>query len=172
MFNIGDYVIYGTNGVCKVEKIGAINDFGISNDRVYYTLCPRYKKDSKIFTPIDSNKVIMRPVMSKDEAMQLIDEINDIESLWIPDEKRRETEYKEAIKTCSCRELIKIIKTIYLRKESRLAEGKKVTIKDEMYFSMAEDNLYGELAISLKMDKEAVKEFVVTRVDQLKTALE
>ena len=56
-----------------------------------------------------------------------------IDSLWIQDEKRRELEYKEAVKKSDCREFVKIIKAIYLRMQSRMAEGKKVTSGDEKY---------------------------------------
>ena len=99
--------------------------------------------------------------------MKLIDDIKNIDSLWVADEKRRESEYKEAMKRCDCRELVKIIKTIYFRKQSRLKDGKKLTTIDTKYFKLAEENFYGELAISLNMDVKAVKEFVRTRVKKL-----
>lgn len=169
MFGVGDYIVYGSNGVCKVEKIGNIDSPGISKDKIYYTLCPYYIKGSKIFTPADNQKVIMRSVLSKEEAINLIDDIKNIESLWSLDVKNREVEYKAALKKCDCRELIKIIKTIYLHKQSRLADGKKVTAGDEKYFHMAEESLYGELAIPLEMNKDDVKEYVIARVEQLMT---
>lgn len=166
MYEIGDFIIYGNNGVCRVESVGPLNSPDIPKDRVYYTLSPYYMKGSRIFTPADNQKVIMRPVISKDEALELIDNIKDIESLWIPDEKKQENHYKDALRKCDCSELVKIIKTIYLRKQSRLVEGKKITSSDEKYFQMAEDRLYGELAISLDMDIEEVKEYVVARVER------
>jgi len=46
-------------------------------------------------------------------------------------------------------------------------EGKKVTAVDEKYFHLAENSLYGELAIPLEMTKEEVKKYVVERVEQL-----
>lgn len=167
MFEKGDVIIYGNNGVCTVEKIGPLDSKMTSKGRIYYTLQPFYRKESRIFTPADNEKVLMRSVIGKKEAMELIDDINHIESLWIPDEKSREYEYKEAIRKCDCRELVKIIKTIYSRKQSRIAEGKKVTAVDEKYFHMAENSLYGELAIPLGMTKEEVKNYIIERVEQL-----
>lgn len=41
------------------------------------------------------------------------------------DEKKREEAYRNAIHSCDARELVKIIKTIYLRRQSRIEEGKK-----------------------------------------------
>ncbi|PHV69327.1 CarD family transcriptional regulator [Sporanaerobium hydrogeniformans] len=167
MFQAGEYIIYGSSGVCRIEVIGRLDAAGMPNDRDYYTLRPCYMQGSTVFTPIDNQKIIMRPIMSKEEALKLIDEMKEIECLWITDEKRREIEYKEALRKCDGRELVKIIKTIYMRKQSRLAAGKKVTASDEKYFNLAEEQLYGEIAISLAMDKEAVKEFVIRRVKQL-----
>lgn len=167
MFQKGDVIIYGNNGVCTVEKIGPLDSNLSMKGRVYYTLQPFYMKESRIFTPADNEKVLMRSVISKKEALELIDDIRNIDALWISDEKGREYEYKEAIGKCDCRELVKIIKTIYTRKQSRIAEGKKVTAVDEKYFHMAENSLYGELAIPMGMTKEAVKEYVIDRVNEM-----
>ncbi len=107
----------------------------------------------------------MRPVISRQEARKLVKEIPSIELLVITDEKKREERYKETMRTCDCREFVSIIKTIYTRKQERLAEGKKVTASDEKYFNMAEDKLYGELAIALGMEKCKVKEFIKEKVE-------
>lgn len=172
VFNIGELIIYGTTGVCKVTDIGCLKAPGIPKDRIYYTLEPCRSTGSKIFTPVDNEKVIMRNVIDSEEAIALIDEMQDAGNLWVMDEKRREFNYKEAVRKCDCRELVKIIKAIYLRKQSRIAEGKKVTAVDEKYFHIAEDNLYEELAVSLEMDRDEIREFITDRVkkmEELKT---
>ncbi len=167
MFEIGELIIYGGNGVCRVEKIGPIDAGMGPKDRMYYTLNPLKNRESRIFTPVDNEKVIMRPTMTREDALKLIDQIQNVETLWISDERRRESEYKEAIRKCDCREYVKIIKTIYLRKKKRLADGKKVTAVDERYFAIAEENLYGELSVALDMDKVQAKAFVEQRVKEM-----
>ena len=157
MFKVGDLIVYGNTGVCTVEKIGRPDLSGISDDKEYYTLLPYYSRNSRIFTPCDNDKVVMRPIMSKKEAEKLLREIPKIEILVITDEKKREECYKETMKTCDCREFVSILKTIYNRKKTRLAEGKKVTASDERYYNMAEDKLFGELAIALGMEKSQMK---------------
>ena len=71
MFKVGDYIVCGHNGVCKVEKIGTLE--ASSSDRMFYTLTPVDDRNAQIFTPVDNNKMIMRYVMTKDEALDLID---------------------------------------------------------------------------------------------------
>lgn len=165
MFEVGDNIIHGGSGACRVENIGAINT-GVKG-RIYYTLVPYYIKGSSVYTPVDSDKVFMRPVMTKEEVMDLINDIKDIETLWVKDEKKREEIYKNAIRSCDARELVKIIKTIYLRRKIRIAEGKKLTYSDEKYYRIAEDNLYGEVAVALSMTKDEAKEFVENKVDEV-----
>lgn len=166
MFEIGDIIIYGNNGTCSVKAVGKLDTLGANSSKIYYTLEPFYTKGSTIFTPVDNKKVLMRPILKKNEAMKMIDEMKDIEEMWINEEKKRETEYKDAIRKCDCRELVRIIKTIYARKQERIAEGKKITATDEKYFRIAEENLYGELAIPLEMTREEIKEYVVEQVEQ------
>ena len=167
MFEVGDYIVYGINGVCKVEKIGTVNVSGIPKDKMYYTLVPVYSKGSKVFTPMDNRKVVMRSVISKDEALKLIDGIKDMDLLWEANDKRRELMYKETIRKCDCKEWIRIIKTLYIKKQSKIAEGKKMSAGDEKYLHMAEENLFGELAIPLEIEKEKVEAFISERVDLL-----
>lgn len=167
MFEIGEFVVHGSNGVCVVEDIGTLDVPGLPADRMYYTLRPHQGRGGKIFTPVENRKVIMRKIINKEEALKLIDDMVNIDSLWVLDEKKREQAYKEAFQKCDCREMVKIIKTIYTHTEERLAEGKKVSNCDERYFKMAEDRFYGELAIPLEMEADEVKEFVTERVESI-----
>ncbi len=166
MFQIGEFIVYGTTGVCQVIDIGTMDLSGATKDRLYYTLVPVGDKDGKIYTPVDNEKVILRSVLTKEEAELLIRDIKDIDTIWIQDEKRRELSYKEVIRKCDCREWVRIIKTLYLRKQSRIAEGKKVTAVDERYLKIAETSLYGELSVSLGMERDRVVDYITKRVSE------
>ena len=162
MFNVGDYVVYGNTGVCRVEDIGPLS-IG-SSDKNYYTLAPVYGRNSRIYAVVDSDKVVIRPTMTRTESDALIDEMEEIDALLVCDEKKREEIYKETMKSCDCKEWVRIIKLLYVRKMDRLARGKKVTSSDERYLQMAEENLYGELAFSLQIPKEEVEEFITEKI--------
>lgn len=167
MFEKGDYIVHGSNGVCQVEGVTNLDMPGVDKNRLYYVLSPVNSKGSRMYSPIDNSKVVVRKILSKDEAMDLIDDIPNIEQFVIENDKQRETRYKEAIRTCDCRELIRIIKTLYNHRQERFAEGKKSTTIDEKYFHMAEDNLYSELAISMGREKSGIEEFIAERMAQL-----
>ena len=164
MFEVGDFVVYGSDGVYQVEKVGPLNMIGVDKNKLYYTLTSPYMKGSRIFSAVDNQTVVMRAVMKKDEALELIDSMKEMELLEIQDDKKRNDVFKEALRTYDCKELVKIIKTLYVRQEQKQAEGKKNTAGDEKFFHIAEERLYGELAIALDMDKKNVKDYVEARV--------
>ena len=161
--------MYGNTGVCKIEDIGPLS-IG-SSDKEYYTLVPVYGRNSKLYTAVDSDKVVIRPIMTKQESDALINEMEEIDALRIGDEKRLEEIYKETMRTCDCKEWVRIIKTLYSRKMDRLSRGKKVTRSDERYLQMAEENLFGELAFSLQMPKEKVGEFIGEKIGKKLTMM-
>ena len=165
MYSVGDFIIYGSNGVCKITDIGPMKMAGAVKDKLYYTMVPCYIRDSEIFTPVDNDRVVMRKVMSREEAEEFIGSIDDIENLEIIEEKRRELEYKQAVLTCNPRILVELIKTINARVQERTAEGKKVTASDSKYFHLAEESLCGELAISLDMNKDEVKDYLKDKIE-------
>ena len=166
MFEIGDYIIYGNNGVCKVIEIGPIQISENSTDKLYYTLEPVYERGSKVYTPVGNKKVLMRAVISKDEALELIDNIPTIEvDKDLPD-KQREKEIKESLRSIDCEEWIKVLKVLHHRKKERHANDKKMTSSDEKFMQEAEDCLYGELSISLDLEKEEIEGFVMNRLEE------
>lgn len=166
MFAIGEYIVYGSTGVCKVIETKKMTTPGTKDDRLYYTLEPVYDKGCRLFIPVDNQKVKMRPILTKQEADELIGRIKEIDILMVTDEKNREEIYKEAIRTCSCEEWIRIIKTLYLRKKARLEAGKKVTSSDAKYMHLAEESLYGELSVVLGVPKNEMEEFIFKQVEK------
>lgn len=166
MYKIGDFVVYGRTGICEVADITTMKMAGVPKDKLYYILTPCKDKAGKIFTPVDNEKVVIRAVISKEEAVGLLDRIPSIEELWIPNEKLRETMYKESIRKCDCEELIKIIKTLYIRRQDRIAKGKKITTTDDRYLKMAEGSLYSELSIALGIPENEMESYIHTYIKE------
>lgn len=164
MFEKGSYVIYGGTGVCEVVDVTTMDIDGIPKDRLYYVLKPNEQKSGKIYTPVENQKAVLRRIISREEADALIDDIPNIEDVWVPNERQREERYKECIHSCQCRELVKIIKTLYMQRKRRSAQGKKATATDEKYMKIAEENLYSELAVSLGIPKSEMLQYINERI--------
>lgn len=163
MFKIDDYVVYGGNGVCKVTNVGTLENSRSDSDREYYTLEPVYES-GKIFTPVDNQKVVMRKIISKEEADELINSIPSIEVDWIDDMKDRESRFKDIIHNYDCKGFVKIIKTIIERKKQCVTSGKKLSSNDKNYLKRAQEYLCGELAIALNIPKDTVDGYIVNRL--------
>lgn len=167
MFEKGDFIVYGHTGICQVMDVTTVEMDGISKDRLYYILKPEGEAGGKIFTPVDNTRLVLRRMLTKGEAEDLIQIIPDIEPIEAGDDKRREEQYKECIKSCDCRNLVRIIKTIYLRKKNRMAQGKKVTATDERYLKMAEESLYSELSALLGVPKGCMEAYIAAQMRKM-----
>ncbi|MCM1087753.1 MAG: CarD family transcriptional regulator [Muribaculaceae bacterium] len=164
MFEVGEFIMCGGHGVCRVTAITGNPIDKLDKEKKYYILEPVFEKGSTIYTPVDNEKIIMRKIMNEKDAKKLIGEIPDIETVWIKEEKTREQMYKEAIKTYDSQSLVQIIKTLYLRKQDRMQKGKKVLSSDEHYLKKAEELLYSEMSLALSIPKESVEEYIFNRI--------
>lgn len=167
-FSVNDVIVYGRHGVCRVVEIGTISMSMADRHKLYYTLRPVYGHDALIYVPVDRADDMMRMVISREEALMLIQDIPAMESIWIANEKERELAYKEILRSCDCRELVRMIKSLHQRKRTRVEQGKKMTAVDERYFRQAEEQLYEELAYALELDKEKVLPFIQDSLVQKK----
>ncbi|MCI9615410.1 MAG: hypothetical protein HFG93_09695 [Dorea sp.] len=160
MFKIGDYVAHYKEGVCEVTSIGKLDISCSDKKKEYYTLKPLYDAGGILYTPVENEKRQIREVITSEEAQALIEDMLNIETIGVTDEKRREISYKEALLRNQCRDWVAIIKTSYTRKMKRIASGKKVINVDDKYLNIAEKFLYGELAVALDMPKDEVKGYI------------
>ena len=165
MFEIGEYVVCGNNGVCRVEGTGNLNISGVDKHREYYILKPVYGAGSTVYVPVDSDKISIRRVMSREEANRLMESLDRMEMIEVEDEKAIEREYRATIQTNDCQEWVRLLKTIHYRKKKRNAKGSKITETDSKYNKLAGDKLYGELALVLGMEREDVEKYVMKHME-------
>ena len=164
MFEIGEYIVYGSKGVCQIEDISHVDIPGASKDRLYYVLRQHEGGSGKIYVPTDNDKIVMRKVITREAAEDLIRRMPEIEQMWVDNDKQREAMYKETMRTCDYNEWVSMIKTLYFRKRERTAQGKKVTALDEKYLKAAENELYSELGLILGMPKTEVVAYIKDKI--------
>ena len=158
MFSVGDYVVHRNSGICKVKAIAPLPMEGGMEDTEYYFLIPVHGKGSEIFSPANDRNDNLRKVLSEKEAQELLHNIPELTDEPIESDKQREARYRDAIRSCDCRELVKILKTLYARRQKRFSEGKKSTASEERYFKQAEENLCNELAFVLGKEREQMRQ--------------
>lgn len=153
MFSENDYVIYYRD-ICLIKKI----------EDNYYYLSPILDSSLIIKIPLNKNNVLKK-ILSKKEALSLIEKIPSINI--ISDTKNMELSYKMLLKTENREDLIRIIKTTYLRNQKRVNTHKKTSDRDLEYFYLAEKYLYSELSIVLGLSYDDTKKFVIDEVSKL-----
>ena len=72
MFNVGEFVVYKRD-VCEIMQIKEINN------NLYYVLKPIEDKSLKLSIPIDNQFGYLRSIITKEEALELINNIINVE---------------------------------------------------------------------------------------------
>ena len=167
MYQIGDLIVYGGEGVCRVEEIGVPPIRGVNKERQYYTLSPLYRS-GKVFAPVDSN-VFMRPVISHDEAVALISGIPNLEaSVYENSNLRFLNEYYQSnLQNYTCEGLLQLIHNTRAKREVMRSRGKKLGLVDERYMKRAVDMLHGELAVALGIERSAVSQYISDTLEKM-----
>ena len=119
MLRPGDLIIYGRTGVCRVEKIEE------RDDRQYYCLQALYQP-CIIHAPVNG-KVLMRPVLSREEAERLVDSIPTVIANRVEYHVLRElcNHYLDAVNTCDAAELLVMTMSIYAKKQLAIKKQEK-----------------------------------------------
>lgn len=160
MFTQGEHIVYGLNGICRVEHVGN-SPYDAADSRTYYLLVPLSgAATSSILTPVDNERVPMRRLMTRTEMDALIGDIPTIEPLTVPIEKKRREVYHAAVRSLDPRSYVQVIKTVRLRRAELTAAHKHFPVTDLEYGQLARHLLYSECAQVLGVDEQAAEAYV------------
>lgn len=167
-FSIGDKIIYGVHGVCVIDDIKKL-DFSKSPE-LFYVLKPASDQRSSVFVPVGNAELgsKMKKILSSEEISELIGLMPNEDELWIENDVQRKASYAEIIKNNDRRSMIRIIKTLYLRREKLKLEKKKMRSFDEKFLQEAENILYDEFSYVLNIKKDEVVPFICNKIEMSK----
>ena len=160
MYSIGDVVMYGTFGICKIASIEKRDFMGVEND--YYILHHVYNEKNTFYVPVNNEQAVSRlhKVCSKADVDELIGHMNAEAPIWIDNEIKRKEEYSRIIKDGDKKEIIRLIKALYLHRKELYSEKKKLRSSDENYLALAENMLFEEFAYALDIDRSEVVDYI------------
>ncbi|WP_343208596.1 CarD family transcriptional regulator [Anaerolentibacter hominis] len=156
MYKINDVVVYENNGVYRIRDIGT-PDFLNTTDQ-YYILQAVCNKEGTLYVKTGSNKLLMRAVIIRETAQQLLDKLPDLEPLYEENGRLRETQYHEIIKSCKCENCLRMLKGILREEKRRAALGKRLNISDERNLKTVLELLSAELSVALHEPIDEVKD--------------
>ncbi|MBO5683030.1 MAG: CarD family transcriptional regulator [Clostridia bacterium] len=164
MFEIGSYVSYRADGVCKIVDIRRESFGAPSEGALYYVLHPKNDERSEFFLPVENErtKEVMRPLLSGDEIASLVKEISGREFLWIDNAKSRGNYLKRVLSEGDRAELIYILMLLFFH-----AEGKKTCATDELAKRRASQMLFEEFSMSIDISSaDAIPELIKSFLDK------
>lgn len=157
MFEVHDYVRYGSFGlfqivavIQKTLKNGTVKDC--------YVLHGVQQIKTRIETPVDNPG--LRKALSIQDIDSLITKMPDIETNRITDKKRREEEFRNALRCGDCVALIRVMKTIYAVREERSRNGKHLSYTDHSIFEQAQQQLLEEIAFGAHVSVEEADQYI------------
>lgn len=156
MYQIGDYVVYGSTGVCQIRDITTEKPLG-GAPLDYYVMSPIFTKSTIVKTPVNIVKVKIRPTITSDEAKELLKSASEIEPYWDDNYRTRNETFRQAAHSCDCGQWLWLVKSIKIKAEQLAKVNKKIRQTDELFLGTAEKLLCGELAVVLQKEYDEIK---------------
>lgn len=157
--NIGETVIYSTNGLCKVNDIVTRTVLGKS--RKYYVLSPVFRERSTCYVPVDydSERIRIEKKLSKKQAEEMLVFIADSSpAKWIAQVNDRKLQYSAIVRDGNRKEIIQLIKTLYIYRQNLWEQNKRLNTSDESILNSCREQIFGELAYVLDKPMEEIEE--------------
>ncbi len=160
MFKIGDTIVYGSQGICKIDCIETKQIGRQSAD--YYVLKPIFNQNTAVFVPVDNKKLTakMRSVLTKVEIKKMAETASNIAVIKALDETQKREQYKAILSSGDREKLIALIKTICAERDDRRQNNKKLNISDEQTLHKAELLLYNEIAFVYGVEPDEAKNII------------
>lgn len=160
MYRIGQRVIYGIHGVCRVADT---EERTVDRKRLtYLVLEPEGQSGAKYLVPTHNEAAMskVRPVLSAPELEALLSSADVRRDAWIPDENQRKQTYRELIVSGDRAALMAMVRTLWSHKAAQTAAGKKCHLCDEGFLRDAEKLLCGEISLVMDVSAEEAKAYL------------
>lgn len=162
MYQIGDQVVYGFHGVCRImgEEVQSIDGKRV----VYLALEPIGQEGARYLVPTHNAAAMgkLRRMLRREELEALLHADGLHEAKWIPDENLRKNTYRELIGRGNVEQLITMMAALYRHKKQQQSNGRKVHLCDDNFLRDAEKLLIGEAAVVLGLSQEEARNYLRT----------
>ena len=164
MYQIGDRVVYGIHGVCRVmEKEERVVD---RKTVKYLILEPMDQPGSRYMIPIHNALAMskVKPMLTNEELTSLLESQEVSEDSWIRDENQRKQAYRELISCGDRVRLMQMVRTLYKHRSEQLTAKRKVHICDDNFLRDAEKLLSSEIAVVTGVGVEEARQFLRSKL--------
>lgn len=164
MFEIGNLVMYGIHGVCKIvdKELRTVD----RKKMEYLVLEPVNQNSSRFYVPSGNPNAMakLRRLMTRQELETLLVSGDIRQSCWIEDENLRKQHYRDLVSTGDRVALLRMLYTLYRHRESQLSSGRKFHLCDENFLRDAQRLIETEFAAVLQIPTTEVHAYVMEKL--------
>ena len=155
-FELGDIVLYGLNGVCRIKEIQE------REQGPYYILSPVHKPRTTLMVPMNNETLVgrMRYVPAAEEVEKSIEKAMADKPEWINDAPTRKEHAKDVLTNGSAYDLLMLCRSFYQHKEYVLSCGKKSTSSDASILRSVQERIRDEFSIVFGIEPSEVDDFL------------
>ncbi len=166
MFQVGDQVIYGIHGICRIAQI---EERTVDRKkRQYFALEPREQAGARFLVPTDNEVALgkLKKILSREALDDLLHSPDVREDAWIPDENQRKQCYRDLIGSGDRVMLLRMVRTLHSHRQKQIAAGRKFHLCDENFLRDAQRLLDTEFSVVLGMEPRQVSEYVLSVLNE------
>ena len=156
IYEIGDKVIHCRNGV---STIVGTTEMG---ERQYFVIHALRGDNENIYVPFIGSENIVRPVMTVEQADELLHSLASIEKEFNPNTKQRRDAFKRRLGSGNVLDIAYLYRQKWLYE--RYPENVKLGPSDIDMLEYASNILLDELSLTYNVDRDKVEELVVPKI--------
>ncbi len=166
MFALGEQVVYGIHGVCRITDT---EERLVDRKKVQYlVLEPADSPGTRFLVPSQNPAAMakLRPVLTRQELENLLASGEIRKDVWLTDENARKQRYRELITAADRTALLQMVFSLHAHKAAAQAAGRKFHLCDENFLRDAQRLLSAEFSLVLGIAPDAVGEYVLKAAEQ------
>lgn len=166
MFQVGDQVIYGVHGVCRIADL---ETKAVGREKKqYYVLEPVEQPGAVYYVPTQNQAAVskMRHILSLDQFHEMLQSEVARQEVWIEDENQRKQRYRELIASGDQGAMLSMVRSLYTHKQTQQAAGRKFHVSDENFLRDAEKLLSAEFSLVLGISPAEVAGYMKEQLEK------
>lgn len=166
-YAVGDHVTYANYGVCTVSGTEQRPDFHDPSITVtYYVLEPTTKRLGKVRLP-ESRLDALRPALTREEAIQLIDSVKAMPADDFTDSSHSaiEDHFRTLLRSGRVEDLVCVVKSMHKRIDAQKAAGKSASASFVNLRKEAKHRLDEELGYALGVDADQIETLITSHTN-------
>ncbi len=165
-FEKDQYVVYGKMGVCRVVDRQWLS-FGADKEE-YYILAPVSDSCSSVYVPCGNEMLLgrLRPLLTKNEIDDVLFSVTQTDVPWVEDRVERAVQFRTIIAGGDRRQIVRLVRCLYAKKQEKAAENKKFSTADEMILQECVRLVEEEFSLALGVSAEQVGEYIRERIGE------